>query len=164
MRKIRVIKYVGIALVALYVASIILASFTSLFGDYVVTIFSIILASISLYLFYKGAVLKSYSTLWFGLCLILYALCILAFEIWNIRYENYSFLFAFLPIVPSVLMLAFGRAIYLKVIIFNFSIALPLLIFNYVSLNLWLKIGVFTISIALGILVSRCTHIGKEII
>lgn len=146
----------------MYASTTILAYSTNLFGDYEVVAFSLVLASVALHLFYKGAVLKSFSTLWFGLSLILYALIILAFEIWKIGYAEYLFLFAFLPILPSILMFALGRAIYLKVIIFNFSIAVPLVIFNYVSLNFWLQFGVFTISIAVGILISRCTHIGKE--
>lgn len=162
MKKIRAIKYVGLALFVVYVVTIILASFTNYFGDYGVIAFSLVLASVAFHLFYKGAVLKSFSTLWFALCLILYALCILVFEIWNIGYSSYSFLFVFLPILPSVFILAFGKVIYLKVIILNLSIALPLLLFNYMNLSIWLKFGVFTISIVLGVLISRCIYVGKE--
>lgn len=162
MRKIRAIKYVGIALFVVYVVTIIFAHFTNFFGDYDVIAFSLVLASVALHLFYKGAVLKSFSTLWFALCLILYALCILAFEVWNIEYEDYFYLFAFLPILPSVLMVAFGRVTYLKVIIVNLSISLPLLLFNYFNLSFWLKLASFAISISLGIVISRCIYIGKE--
>lgn len=162
MRKIKIIKYVGVMLFIIYVATMVLASFSNYFGDFNVIAFTLVLALLSLHLCYKGTVLHSYSTLWFALNLVLYALLILYFEIMKIDYNGFYFLFAFLPIVPSLILVFLGKAGYLKVIILDLSVALPLTIFNFPTLNLWLKIGVFAFSILLGIFICKLFSLGKE--
>ncbi len=149
-------------LVASYILTILLAYKGSFWGDKSVIAFSVVLTLVSLGLCYKGAVLKSYSTLWFALNLVLYALLILIFEIRNIDYLNLLYLFAFLPLISSLILVCFGKFAYFKVIILNLSVALPLLAFEFWEMVLWLKIGVFAISILLGVLTSKLFSLGKE--
>lgn len=162
MGKIRALKCIGLVLVVAYVLTILLAYKGSYFGNYNVLAFSLVLTLVSLGLCYKGSVLKSYSTLWFALSLILYALLILIFEIKNIEYSHLIYLFAFLPILPSLLLVCLGKFAYIKVIIINLSLALPLLVINILEMALWLKIGVFTVSVLLGLLVSKFFSLDKE--
>lgn len=162
MAKIRIIKYLGIVLFIVYLVTVVLAFTTSYFGDLNIIAFTFVLALVSLHLCYKGAVLHSYSTLWFALNLVLYALLILYFEIMNIEYNSFYFLFTFLPLIPSLIIVFWGKVGYLKVIILNLSVALPLTIFNFVTLDLWLQIGVFTFSILLGMFISKLFSLGKE--
>ena len=94
MKKIRAIKYISIALFIWYISLIVMAYKTQYFEDKTNLYFSLLLASISLIMSFKGVVLKSYSTLWFALSLILYALIIILLEMKNIDYM-YQYYFVF---------------------------------------------------------------------
>ena len=99
MRKIRAIKYIGLVLFFAYTMAIILTYFTSFVGDFDNILFSILLAVLSLFTCFKGTMIRSFSTLWFSVTLILYAILIIVFEITKISYDDYIYLFAFLTTI-----------------------------------------------------------------
>ncbi|MBE5739039.1 MAG: hypothetical protein E7354_04870 [Clostridiales bacterium] len=162
MKKIRAIKYISIALFIWYISLIVMAYKTQYFEDKSNLYFSLLLASISLIMSFKGVVLKSYSTLWFALSLILYALIIILLEMKNIDYNSYKYFFILLPIVASLILVAFGQKVYLKVVILNVSVAIPMLLDYFIELQIWLYIVVFIISVLIGILLCRTFGFDKE--
>ncbi len=162
MVKIRIIKYIGIVLFALYIVVIALSQGSQVLGGMDILLFSILLASVSLVLCFKGAILKSYSTLWFALSLILYAILIILFEVGGVTYEGYGYLFAYLPILASIIMLIMGKVGYLKVIILNISIALPVSIIYNISMGIWLKLGIILLSFIMGVFISKGITFDKE--
>jgi hypothetical protein len=126
-------------------------------------VFSLVLAIISISLIYKGVLLKSSSTLWFSLSLILYAILILTMGILNIDYSNYHYIFALIPIIPSIInIIIFQNLVYIKVIIINITIFIPIIIKYYFTISQWLYIISFVVSIILGIIFCRCIKFDKE--
>lgn len=162
MIKIRIVKYIGIVLFVLYIAIIALAKYSQMLGDMDIILFSVLLASVSLVLCFEGAILKSFSTLWFALSLILYAILIITFEVNNIAYSGVGYLFAYLPILSSLIMLFMGRWGYIKVIILNISIALPISLIHNLSMEIWLKLGIILLSFIMGVFISKCITFDKE--
>lgn len=162
MRKIRAIKYIGLVLFFAYTIAIILTYFTSFVGDFDNILFSILLAVLSLFTCFKGTMIRSFSTLWFSVTLILYAILIIVFEITKISYDDYIYLFAFLPIITSLVFICFKKFHYIKVLIINLSIAIPVLISKTTVFNLWLNIGCFMCFVILGIFIAGLLDGHKE--
>lgn len=163
MKKIRLVQIISVILFLLYVSLIILKLIWNKNSDNNNLIFSILLAIVSMNLIYKGKILKSTSTLWFGLCLILYAITIIIFELFKYDLSKYYCFFTIIPIFSSLIVLAiFNNLIYIKVIILNVSIAIPIIFYNIFWLTWWWGCIIGVVSIAIGIILSRCLNIGKE--
>lgn len=162
MRKIRAIKYIGLLLSIIYLLTILGVCFTEYIGGTENLVFSILLAVLSVFSCFKGSMIKSFSTLWFGITLILYAFLIIIFEVTEFSYFDYIYVFAFLPIVTSLIFVCFKKFNYIKVVIINLSIAIPILLSNILDVKLWLNIAIFSISILIGIFVCRLINISRE--
>ncbi len=163
MKKVKILQALGYILFALYLALIIMQLSINLFGKYQDIVFSIVLATVSLNLIYKGVLLKSASTLWFAICLILYAIALVVFVLFHISFESHYYIFAFLPIIASLLNIAiFGNLLYIKVIAINISIIIPITIFRFVTTNIFVVATTAILSIALGIVICRKINIDKE--
>lgn len=162
MKKIRAIKYISILLFIIYISIILVAYLTDYISANATVWFSIVLAVVSINCCFKGAVLKSYSTLWFAVSLVLYALLIIVFEVNRISYGEFNYYFAVLPVVTSLIFICFGKLNYIYAIIINLSVAIPIFIINLFSLNIWLKIAVFTVFVLVGLLLSRAVYIKRE--
>lgn len=163
MKKIRVVQIIGIVLFLVYLILILLDIFNKIFGDYRLLIFSSIMAVVSLNMIFKGVIIKSSSTLWFAIFLIISSILIVVFEILKINIEEYYFVFAIIPIFSSLLnLVVFKNLIYIKVIIINLSILIPLIIQSFNNFNIWLNISIYIISILLGIITCRSINLNKE--
>lgn len=163
MKKIRIVQILGFILCLLYVIILILNMFFGMFPNINNLIFSILLAIVAFELLFKGVIIKSTSTMWFALSLILYALVIIVFERLSLNYEERAYIFAFLPIISSLIILfIFNNYIYIKLIILNISIAIPIALFILLDFKLWIFAIVLTISILFGILLSRLIKLDKE--
>ncbi len=162
MRKIRAIKYLGIILSIIYLFVIVVAYYTEYISGTENLIFSVLLAVLSLFSCFKGSMIRSFSTLWFGITLILYALLIIIFEVKNFSYSEYIYVFAFLPIITSLIFICFRKLNYIKVMIINLSIAIPILLSNIFEIKIGLNIAIFSVSILVGIIVCRLINTHRE--
>ena len=163
MRKIEVVKWIGIILFLSYIILIIVDLSLDVLGDWQILVFSGILALISTNLIAKGVIIKSSSTMWFALTLILFAITIAIFEVKNNNALDYYYIFSIIPIISSVINLAiFQNLIYIKVVIFNISIIIPVCILYFIQLNFWIISAIFVISLLLGIMVCRSINLNKE--
>lgn len=164
MKRVKVVQLIGIILFILYIVFVILNAFKVGFIEGRQTlIFSILLAVLSITLIYKGVLLKSSSTLWFSLNLISYAIIIVVFEVVDLTFSDYYYLLSLIPIIASLINLAvFGYMIYIKVIILNITVAVPILLWQFTSLDFWWIIGVGVVSVLLGIIICRLIYDKKE--
>lgn len=163
MKKIRVVQIIGIVLFLVYLILILLDIFNKIFGDYRLLIFSSIMAVVSLNMIFKGVIIRSSSTLWFAIFLIISSILIVVFEILKINIEEFYFVFAIIPIFSSLLnLVVFKNLIYIKVIIINLSILIPIIIQSFNNFNIWLNISIYIISILLGIIICRSINLNKE--
>ena len=163
MKKISIVKWIGIILFFVYITLIVVDLIFEVLGDYRILILSLVLALISMNMISKGVIIKSSSTLWFALTLILFAILIAIFELKNINPTEYYYIFSIIPIISSVINLAiFQNLIYIKVIILNISIVIPIFILYFFQLHLLLNLLIFVISIGLGIIISRGIPLNKE--
>lgn len=163
MRKIQVVQLIGIVLFVTYIALIATDIIFNYLRDYKVLILSSVLAIISLNLISKGVLLKSSSTLWFAITLLLMAIIIVIMHLMDIMPGKYYFIFAIVPIFSSIINLAiFHNLIYIKVIILNVSILIPILIIYFLDLSIWIYWLITIISILLGIVICRSWNLVKE--
>lgn len=162
MKKIRIVQIIGFILFVIYVLLIISEFIWGYLADLNLIVFSGVLAIVSITMITKGVLLKSASTLWFAISLILFAICIISSEIFKIPRE-YGYLLALIPIIASLVNIAiFHNLFYIKIIIVNISVFIPLLIVRYVSLQWWWSVIIFAISIILGIIICRNISLEKE--
>lgn len=163
MRKIKVAQLIGIGLFIIYIGLIITDITFDYLGDYVNLSLSIMLALISLNMIYKGVLLRSSSALWFAVLLILFAITIVAFELGSVDPLEYYFVFALIPIISSLINVAiFKNLIYIKVIIINISIIIPISLMYFTGLSVWWLIVIGLVSIIAGVLVCRMIRMDKE--
>ena len=163
MKRIRIIQIVGIVLFVIYVGLFILDLIWGVLSDFDSLILSIVLAIVSMSLIYKGVILKSGSTLWFSISLILSAIFLIIISLLNLSLGDYYYVFAILPIFASIFnLLIFGNKIYIKVIILNITILLPILVVRFYDLSIWLNILISVGSVVLGIIISRSINLSKE--
>ena len=80
----------------------------------------------------------------------------------NFSYYEYIYVFAFLPIVTSLIFVCFKNFNYIKVMIINLSIAIPILVSNILAIKIWLNIVIFIESILIGISICRLITTRKE--
>ena len=163
MSKLKKVQIIGFTLFTMYIGAIILDVALDIFGDYRLIIFSVLLAIISLNLIYKGVLIKSASTMWFANTLMMFAITIIVFEIIGRDVMQYYYVFSFVPIISSLINLAvFNNLIYIKVIIINISIIVPICVTYFVSLFIWWQIVLWTMSIIIGIIICRMMNVNKE--
>ena len=154
---------IGIGLFVLYVFMILTDIIFEYLGDYANMALSVLLAVISLNMIYKGVLLRSSSTLWFALDLILFAITIMIFELMKTNPIEYYFVFALIPIISSIINVAiFKNLIYIKVIIINISIIIPIFIMYFTNLSIWWLLTIGVIGIVLSVLLCRMIKMDKE--
>ena len=163
MKKIQLVQIINLIWFCVYVVLIVLNFWVGNSNKLIESLFTILLAVISLNLIYKGKLLKSTSTLWFGLNLMIYAIMIIAFNLLKLSIFDYNWLMVLLPILPSIMIIGiFYNLIYVKVIIFNIAIAIPIIIDSIFNIDLWKVLVIALISVMLAIVISRSISIGKE--
>jgi len=163
-KRVKIVQLIGIILFVVYIVFILLSSLAvKVFVGRENIIFSIILAMLSITLIYKGTLLKSSSTLWFAINLVSYAILIVVFEITQLKFDSEYYLFAIIPIFASLINIAvFNYLIYIKVILLNLSIILPIIIYRFTSINLIWTIVIACSSIILGIVLCRTIYFKRE--
>lgn len=163
MKKIKIIQIIGISLVFIYLALLISDVVWGYLGDINTLVFSVILVCIGLNLIRKGVLLKSTSTLWFAMCLIIFAICIIILKLNNQDTQDFAYLFGIIPLIASFINLAiFGAKIYIKVIILNVSILVPIFTSQFLNFQWFINVGIGVISLVLGILICRNINLDKE--
>lgn len=156
MKRIKVVQIIGFVLFLIYITLAISDLIIGYIGDYRELVFSILLAVISINMLTKGVFLKSQSTLWFAITLVLYAILVIIFNTINVKYNTFNYIFILLPIIASVInIVVFHNLMYIKVIILNITIAIPFILSKYLKLNnIWLFI-IGIVSIFIGIILCR---------
>lgn len=163
MKRIRIVQLIEILLVLMYVALILSDLVYGLLGESRDTILSIVLAIISISLIHKGVLLKSQSTLWFSMSLVLFAITIISCQLLGVEPVGYYFIFALIPIISSIMNIAiFNNLFYIKVIILNISIAVPIVIMYFTRIELWYIVGIGVLSIVIGMIICRLLSFKKE--
>lgn len=163
MKKVKIVQIIGIILFVIYVALIISELSFGYLGEVQNIAFSVILAIISLTLIYKGVLLKSGSTLWFAISLILYAILLIIFELLKIYVNDFYYLFVLIPIIASLINIAvFNNLIYIKVIILNISLAIPVFLVSFVEIEWWQTLIVVAMCLFAGIVICRLINFDKE--
>ena len=163
MKKIKIVQIIGILLFIIYLGLFITHLLWGILYDFDVFIFSIILAIISLVSIYKGVLLKSSSTFWFAIFLILTAIFSITINLLYLDINDFYFVFSILPIIASLFNLfIFKYKIYIKVIILNISIAIPVFCMQFLTWQWWINCIVGVISVLAGILICRLINFDKE--
>ena len=163
MKKIKAVGVIGLSLFIVYVILIIVDFRYHILGKNALLIFSILLALISINMINKGIILRSTTTLWFAINMIIYAIVIIVLKILNIDLNSITYLWVIVPIIPSLLnLIIFNNYIYIKLIIINLFIFVPLVINNFIELNVWLEYGIIVIGVIVGIVVCRLINLDKE--
>ncbi len=163
MKKIKIIQCIGLVFVLLYVILVTLNLGFGLLEGKSTFIFSIIIVIVGFNLLFKGAIIKSASTLWFSLNLIFGAIFIIVLEITGGDIYQFYFVLGIIPILASLINLAILRTkIYTKVIILNVSLLIPILLIRFTKIGwLWVTI-IGTITFILGIVICRNINLDKE--
>lgn len=155
-KRVKIIQIIGSLLVFVYLGLFVSNVIFGYLGALDTFIFSILLVAIGFDLIWKGVLLKSSSTLWFAICLILWAILILILKLCNQNIQEYIFVFASIPLIPSALnMIVFKNSIYLKVIIINISIIVPILLMQFLTLSWWWLVLMATASVVVSIVICR---------
>lgn len=160
-KRVKIIQIIGSLLVFVYLGLFVSNVIFGYLGALDTFIFSILLVAIGFDLIWKGVLLKSSSTLWFAICLILWAILILILKLYNQNIQEYIFVFASIPLIPSALnMIVFKNSIYLKVIIINIFIIIPILLMQFLTLRWWWLVLIATASV--GASIAICRFIGLK--
>ncbi|MDY5677022.1 MAG: hypothetical protein SPK63_04455 [Eubacteriales bacterium] len=155
-KRVKIIQIIGSLLVFVYLGLFVSNVIFGYLGALDTFIFSILLVAIGFDLIWKGVLLKSSSTLWFAICLILWAILILILKLYNQNIQEYIFVFASIPLIPSALnMIVFKNSIYLKVIIINIFIIVPILLMQFLTLSWWWLVLIATASVGVSIVICR---------
>ena len=163
MKKIRIIQIIGILLFLVYVGLFITHLIWGILHDLDILVFSVVLAIISFVSIYKGVLLKSSSTLWFSIFLILTAIFVIILNLMNLNINNYYFVFSTLPIIASIInLIIFKYKIYIKLIILNISIAIPIFCMQFLSFEWWVNLIIGSVTILLGVFICRSINFDKE--
>lgn len=163
LRRIRLVQLLGILLFVIYLGLFLVDLFVGFLGEWQVIVLSVVLAIVSLNLIAKGVLLKSQSTLWFAITLLLSAMIIVVFDLNKVGIEEYYFVFSIIPIISSLINLAiFKNLIYIKVVVINLSVLIPILI-EYVFELFYVWIILITVaSTFVGIMTCRLWNLDKE--
>lgn len=163
MKKVKIVQIIGIILFVIYVALIISELSFGYLGELQNLVFSVILAMVSLTLIYKGVLLKSGSTLWFAITLILYAILMIIFELLKVNVNDFYYVFVLIPIIASLInIVVFNNLMYIKVIILNISLAIPVFLISFVEIDWWLTLILVAMCLFAGIVICRLINFDKE--
>ena len=163
MKKIKIIQIIGVLLFLIYLSLFVLEVFFQYSLELNNMVFSVLLAMVSINMINKGVVLRSLSTLWFAIVLILYAIVMILISEFYLLGMNSYYVFSSIPIIPSLILLAvFGNPIYIKVIILNIFIIISIVLWQTLDLNLWINVVNFSLSILLSIIVCRSLNFDRE--
>ncbi len=147
----------------MYIGLLIFNIITGIGGDYYQFAFTIILALIGFNLIYKGIVIKSSSTMWFANNLILMAIALMVMSLLKLDMTNYIFVFASVSIIPSIInLIVFNNLIYLRLIIINIFVLIPLIIQYFMNFEVSWFVGLMVVSLVIGMVVCRLMNFGKE--
>lgn len=162
MKKIKIVQIVGIMLVFLYVALLLTNLIWGVIDDSLLY-FSIVIVLVGANLIYKGKLLRSTSTLWFGFTLIFGAILIIILELLKLEIQDFGYVFAFVPMLASILILIIlGAKIYIKVMIINISIIIPLLVYRFTKIEWYFVLIIAIICICASIFICRNINLDKE--
>jgi hypothetical protein len=163
LHKVRIIAIIGIILFVIYVGLIITNISLDYLGEYELLVFSIILALISINMINKGILLRSTTTLWFALNMIIFAIVIIICELLSWDIANVGYIWSLIPILPSIInLIVFNNYIYIKLIIINVFIIIPLIINSLVVFSFWIEMGFIAGGIVIGIITCRLINFDKE--
>ena len=156
LKKVKIIQIIGTTLVFVYLGLFVSNVIFGYLGSLDTFIFSILLVAIGFDLIFKGVLLKSSSTLWFAMCLILWAILILILKLYKQNIIDYVCVFASISLVPSVLnLIVFKNPIYFKVAIINISIILPIICMQFLTLKWWWLVLIAITSLSASIVICR---------
>lgn len=162
MKKIVIIEIIGLLLFVSYIVLFVLDVSLGLLGDNATLILSVVLALVSIILMLEGFTLKSSSTLWFAICLIIFSIFIIISKL-NPNGFISPVAYACIPVLASIInLIIFNYKIYYKLLIINASIIIPVAVDTYLDINVWWKVAVWTGSVLLGIFVCRCIKFKKS--
>lgn len=163
MKKIRFVQAVGVVLFLGYILLLVIDVFKGFLGDYYQLILSLIMAIIGFNLLFKAVIIKSSSTIWFAIVLISMSVVIITMSLYRIEIEKLYYVFAIIPLFASLLnLIVFNNLIYIKVMIINATIIVPMIIQQFYTLGNYWSIGLFVISILIGIIICRVINFDKE--
>lgn len=163
MRRIIVVQVIGFALFVMYTALLIVSLITDSLGEWDVLVISVMLAIVSMNLIYKGVLIRSQATLWFAITLLLYALTIIISELRQIALGEHYYIYSLVPVISSIINLAiFENLIYIKVVILNITIIIPVLVQYFLQPNIWLVVIVSIVSVVSGLIICRFIGLKKE--
>ena len=163
MNKIKIVGVIGLILFIVYLSLVITEMVFHYLGEYDLIVFTILLSLISINMINKGIILKSTTTLWFAINMIIYAIIIVVMEILKVDINSITYLWSIVPIIPSLLnLMIFNNYIYIKLIIINLFIFVPLVVINYIHLNIWFEWGIIVLGLIIGMVVCRLINLDKE--
>lgn len=163
MKRIRIVQLLGFVLVLIYAILFGIDAKFGLLKDMGRWIFSVLIVLIGINLICKGAIISSSSTMWFANNLIFVAIAIVVIDYLQLDINNYIIVFAIIPIIPTLINLLVLRVkIYVKVLIINISIIIPIVFFQFVGLKWYWILIVAIFSLSLGIFVCRNIDLDKE--
>lgn len=163
MKKIRFVQAVGVVLFLGYILLLVIDVFKGFLGNYYQLILSLIMAIIGFNLLFKAVIIKSSSTIWFAIVLISMSVVIITMSLYRIEIEKLYYVFAIIPLFASLLnLIVFNNLIYIKVMIINATIIVPMIIQQFYTLGNYWSIGLFVISILIGIIICRVINFDKE--
>lgn len=163
MKKIKIAQIVGIILFIIYIGLFIIDLIWGILGKLDILIFSILLAVVSIWMIYKGVLLKSGSTLWFALSLILFAILIMTLNLLGMDINDNYYIFSLIPLISSVfILLIFRYIIYIKLIILLISTIIPIFTSKFFVSTWWINAIIGSISIITGIIICRNLNLGEE--
>lgn len=153
----------GVILTLLYLTLFISNLIWGVFRDNYTYMFSIVIIIVGINTIHKGSLLKSHSTLFFALNLILGAILIVVIEILKLEIKNFIYVFTIIPILSSVLILAILRCkIYVKVIILCMSLSIPVFVYQFTNLEWCFLIIIGVLTTITGIVICRNINFDKE--
>lgn len=163
MKKIRFVQAVGVVLFLGYILLLVIDVFKGFLGNYYQLILSLIMAIIGFNLLFKAVIIKSSSTIWFAIVLISMSVVIITMSLYRIEIEKLYYVFAIIPLFASLLnLIVFNNLIYIKVMIINATIIVPMIIQQFYTVGNYWSIGLFVISILIGIIICRVINFDKE--
>ena len=163
MKKIRFVQVIGVILFIVYIGLLVADIFKGFLGNYSQLILSVIMSIIGFNLLFKAVIIKSSSTIWFAIVLISMSVAVVVISLLNGSVEKLYYVFTVVPLFASLLnLMVFNNLIYVKVIIINMSVIVPIVIKYFYAFSSYWSIGLSVISIIMGIIICRLIKFDKE--
>ena len=163
LKKIKAVQLISFILIITYIALVCINFAFGVLGENSVFIFSGLIVVIGIDLIFKGTFLKSTSTLWFALILILSAIAIIMCRLMKLNLTDFTWVFMVIPIIPSIInLIVFHAKIYIKVIIINISLAAPFVLMQFTKITWYWLLLIAVFVLGLAILICRNIDFDKE--